>query len=60
MRDNKLVQQINGAVAGGLSEDTAGESRVNGGAVLATPAAFTIGFAVGVTLTVTIGDRELH
>ncbi|WP_103502972.1 MULTISPECIES: hypothetical protein [Streptomyces] len=58
MRENKLVQNINGADLGGLAEDTAGETRGQGAAVLATPAVFTAGVVIGMTVTLAAGSRE--
>jgi hypothetical protein len=61
MRDNTLAQRIDAADLGGLSEDTAGANRGKGTAVLATPAIFTAGVVIGMTVTLAAGDhRELQ
>jgi hypothetical protein len=58
MRDNTLAQRIDAADLGGLSEDTAGANRGKSTAVLATPAVFTAGVVIGMTVTLAAGHQE--
>ncbi|WP_103502973.1 MULTISPECIES: hypothetical protein [Streptomyces] len=58
MRETKIAQHLDSSDLGDLRENSAGENRGKGSAVLATPAMFTAGVVIGMTVTLAAGSRE--